>query len=467
MAGAELRTGRRRFLGSFTGALMALAAIVPGLGAVLITILYVYQAPTGVTGPKAAPGATGRAVASAGVDSVWLSGTGAYLVGTAAALLCWVVLALVFRTRLSSVETANSAVYRELRVEFDSTASRLRSNPITGKPSTSDTAAAAHAEATAQLALCKELDPEAAESESYGMDWVLATGYLTLWRRIHRADEALLLIEPIPDVVGRALEDQARLENSAIPGRDQLLGQLGRVIVALEPVAAHLANLPEEVLPKLARDPGTESRAEREPASDRDAVERQSRMVLRNTARIIHEFRDDRREGLIRARNNLYRTVFVTAITAYLLYGLALLRQVDELAIVAMVSFYLVGSILGLFRQLGQASSIDTVKEGDYGLSTARLFYTPLLSGLAAVGGVVLVAEAGAVIPTADGQVMLPGLGQIFDLAGNQFGLIAAAVFGLTPNLLNQRLERQAEQYKDDLKSTEASGAVSPPASAE
>ena len=112
---------------------------------------------------------------------------------------------------------------------------------------------------------------------------------------------------------------------------------------------------------------------------------------------------------MIRARNNLYRTVFVTGLAAYLLLGLALIREVDELAVVAMCSFYLVGAILGLFKQMGQASSIDTVKEGDYGLSTARLLHTPLFSGMAAVGGVVLLAAS-------IGKP--PGLASVFSISG-------------------------------------------------
>lgn len=319
MPAGGLKARWQRFLGSFSGALMALSPVLPGFGAVSVTILYVYRTPT--RGATSGPG----------VDSSWLSGTSAYLIGSGAAALCWVGLALLFRTRLSSVETANASVYRELREQYDFTMSRIESNPVDGDPP-NPTAAAARAEAVAQMALCqRELDPDSTTPSTPGIDWVLATGYVTLWRRIHRAQEALYLIEPKPEVVGRALFDRARLDNSAIAARDELLAQLNRAIVTLEPAAAHLANLPD--------DPGTGTPASPPgpppPPPDPAAAEGQARMVLRNTARIINQFRDDRREGLIRARNNLYRTVFITAATAYLLYGLALIREVDELAIVA------------------------------------------------------------------------------------------------------------------------------------
>ncbi len=50
-----------------------------------------------------------------------------------------------------------------------------------------------------------------------------------------------------------------------------------------------------------------------------------------------------------------------------------------------------------------------------------------------------------------------PRLEDIFDLERNTFGLIVAATFGLLPALLVRTLERQIEQYKKDIQSTEAS----------
>ena len=47
-------------------------------------------------------------------------------------------------------------------------------------------------------------------------------------------------------------------------------------------------------------------------------------------------------------------------------------------------------------------------------------------------------------------------LEDIFDLRKNLIGLLVAAVFGLTPGLLFDRLQQQSEKYKADLKSSEA-----------
>jgi hypothetical protein len=45
-------------------------------------------------------------------------------------------------------------------------------------------------------------------------------------------------------------------------------------------------------------------------------------------------------------------------------------------------------------------------------------------------------------------------LDQIFSLDANRLGLVVAAVFGLSPSLLLQSLERMAERYRAELRST-------------
>ncbi|MEO7519465.1 MAG: hypothetical protein ABIY58_11975 [Acidimicrobiales bacterium] len=433
--GAGRSGGGGRRGGRFSAGLVGTAVLVPGLAAFLALTLYVYRA-------------NGR-------DSTSISGTSAYLEATLMAIGTWFLLGAVLRNRLTSVKTANPSVYHELLEQYERISSRMGSleegagagTAMPGTASPEATSRLALAEARAGLETCrKELGLAPGPTTTSGMDWVLATGYAALWRRIHAAQEALLLVEPVDDVVGQGLLDEARLESSTIPGRDQLLRQVRMAVGVLAPGA-------QVFLAKREEAEAADGVAPADPG--------QARMVIRNIAHVISEYRDDRQEGLIRARNNVYRTVFIGGLAAYILLGLALIREVDELALVAMSTFYLVGAIVGLFRQLGKASSVDTVKQGDYGLSTARLLLIPLFSGLAAVGGVVLVALLGAVIPAKTPAI--PTLRAIFDLGNNQFGLVGASVFGLTPNLLIQRLEKQAEQYKDDLKSSDASGAASAP----
>jgi hypothetical protein len=48
----------------------------------------------------------------------------------------------------------------------------------------------------------------------------------------------------------------------------------------------------------------------------------------------------------------------------------------------------------------------------------------------------------------------IPDIGDIFNLDTNRFGLLVAAVFGLTPDLLINRLQGEADRYRTQLEST-------------
>jgi hypothetical protein len=50
----------------------------------------------------------------------------------------------------------------------------------------------------------------------------------------------------------------------------------------------------------------------------------------------------------------------------------------------------------------------------------------------------------------------LARLEDIFNLGRNAFGLVVAAIFGLAPNLVISALQQRIDEYKADLKSTEA-----------
>jgi hypothetical protein len=298
--------------------------------------------------------------------------------------------------------------------------------------------------------------------------WIMATGYPAVWNRLHRADECLFDLEPTATVIGYALYDELRLLGARIPEKDELLSKLRIAVVALEPAAARYLHqavaLPIGAPGRLLRSTqrgGAEStgvqvrvRGRVLVGSDRELL---PRATLRQVRHSISEYRDDRREGLVRARNNLFTTVLYTGIIAYLVLGLAVAESVPPRELIAGLSFYLVGATVGLFRHLRSASTRDAIVEDDYGLSTARLLQLPLFSGVAAVSGVTLTALVPALVPSTSGHSeVAPSLHTIFNLASNQVYLVIAAIFGLTPNLLIHRLEQQAESYKADLKSSEA-----------
>ncbi len=96
----------------------------------------------------------------------------------------------------------------------------------------------------------------------------------------------------------------------------------------------------------------------------------------------------------------------------------------------------------------------------------ARLVVTPLLSGLAAVAGVYLVAVAPSLFPT--GQLRARSSAdahprRVFDLGTNAVGLVYAAIFGLAPNTLTNRLADASTRLERDIQSTDAaSGGTAP-----
>ncbi len=95
---------------------------------------------------------------------------------------------------------------------------------------------------------------------------------------------------------------------------------------------------------------------------------------------------------------------------------------------------YIVGGLVGLFSRLYDQSKSDTSID-DFRLATARLIAAPLYSGLAAIGGVLVVQQKLELNPT---------------------NILIAAAFGLTPSLFTSAIQKEADQYKTDLKSTAA-----------
>ncbi len=391
----------------------------------------------------------------------------AYAIGTLLAVASWFLLPFLLR-RYAFVDRANPSTYSQL-VEVYSTL-RQRAQGV-DDPSPSNSAALD--------AACVHLNHVARElglyedgsQPTYGLRWVLATGYVGAWRHLHRAEEALVLVEHETAVIGTAAHDDLRLSGSKIAGADHLRMKLRAAVSVLNPDAEAFLNPAPAGLAKIAVAPS-------------EANKGAARAVLSSLRRTINEYRDDRREGLVRARNNLYATAFFVGIVAYLLLGLAMLTVIDKKgvmgveidkkgvmgveidnvvtkeAILAGAAFYLVGALVGLFRQLRAAATGDGGAEEDFGLSTARLLQTPLFAGIAAVAGAALVRVLPAMVPeagvTGDTKRMAITLEQVFDLGHWPEGLVWAAVFGLTPTLLIATLQRRAEQYKRDLKTSEA-----------
>lgn len=273
-----------------------------------------------------------------------------------------------------------------------------------------------------------------AEPARPGLAWLIGSGYLDAWRRLHKADEALLNLEPDALLLGNAFSDEARLEGSSIPQAAALLNRLRLAVFNLSAAASHYLN--KQAAPTTTTTPD------------------EARAALVQVRSAISEFRDSRREGLIRARNRLFATVVFAGVTGCVLLDVAILSGAPKSSIAAVAAFYLVGGVVGLVKQLQAASSAEGAGQDDFGLGVVRLVHTPLLSGLAGVAGVVLVKLT-------QGQGGQNGftLLDTFNLNKNPYGLVAAGIFGLTPALLLSSLQQRIEQYKTDLSKSAAGDA--------
>jgi hypothetical protein len=317
--------------------------------------------------------------------------------------------------------------------------------------------------------------------------------------RLHRAEEALIAVQPAADVLAGALFDELRIAGSTMADREQLLGKLRTAVQSLHPSATAYLNEPPCDRPRNAggsqggraaaaagQPASAPAEAHSEPPSGAIACwpEAEARIVLREVRRALNDFRDESRARLIRSRSRLLGTMTLTGAITYVLLAFAVNLEVQHTValnnpIVAAAAIYLVGAVVGLFNRLNIENGDDAAGE-DYGLSKTRLLLTPMLSGLAAVGGVLItgmlsgIVDVNMITPTPaiaaelgsktfeigpNGQIGRVGLSlhDIFNLRDYPFSLVLAAMFGLAPKLFLKRLHQATEQSKLDLKSTAAS----------
>nr|HET6902075.1 hypothetical protein [Ktedonobacteraceae bacterium] len=307
-----------------------------------------------------------------------------------------------------------------------------------------------------------------------GLRWVLGTGYINVWSLLHKTDEALIEVEPEEAVIHGALNDYLSIQDSTIDNQDKLLSKLIQAVKELDPKAMiyfseHQPGTNQDIVleqlalivKKINHLPVAHAHKNQEDEDDSEEdgaqtvhvnpeARSQARVVLRSVRHALNKFRDDSWEGLVRSRNQLLGTIALTGIITYLLLVIILLSGTSLSIVIAATTFYTVGAVAGLFGRLYRESSSSSSVD-DYGLSITRLFATPLLSGLAGVGGafisVILYAEA--TNPTIPFAISLKN----FSLESGYLFLVAA-FFGLTPNLIIKSLQQQAEKYKSDIESS-------------
>jgi hypothetical protein len=191
------------------------------------------------------------------------------------------------------------------------------------------------------------------------------------------------------------------------------------------------------------------------PPSHRDEVVMKE--VIREVRHAVNVYRTSHASALIRAKARLLKAILITGIAADVLLALAVLMQVPRSALATAAVFFLVGGVVGLFNRLRLEGDGGPAMTSDYGLFDARLLGTLLISGLAGVGGVFLVSAAPlANVANGSGADAVMPLSQVFSLDENRVGLLVAALFGLTPELIVGQLRKQTDALKKELSSTEA-----------
>ncbi|HEY6407137.1 MAG TPA: hypothetical protein VIY29_06705, partial [Ktedonobacteraceae bacterium] len=298
--------------------------------------------------------------------------------------------------------------------------------------------------------------------EGKGLPWIMGVGYLKAWNFVHRAEEAMLDIAPREFVIREALHDESAIDGSKIAPNDYILSNMKIAINVLSPTAAvYLKSLPVQdrttpsVNTQLSNPPG-----QGKPPDQLDpVVEIEARNALRDARQTLDEFRATIWDGLVRLRNLLVGTALGTGLLTYLLLCVTISVGVRVESMKAAIIFYLVGAIVGLFSRLYTESQSDSAID-DYGLTIARIAVIPVISGLAAVAGVLVVAVLSLNLLGAPGANhttnVLPRLQDVYDLVQNQQGIVLAAIFGLTPNLLINILQQKADDAKTQLKNSSA-----------
>lgn len=283
-----------------------------------------------------------------------------------------------------------------------------------------------------------------------GMPWVTGLGYIELWHRVHRAEEALITVEPYPEALAGAMRDESRLTNATIANKDDLLERLRCAVAVLDDSAETC-----ERLTYLRQDPSRPAGQECSLAAPATRTKSENRAKALNILSVvryeINYFRDTVWEGIVNARNQLVQTSVLLGFAAYTLLALAIFSDAPHNTVTWVFGYFLIGAVTGLFARAQAEWTAETAVD-DFGLATARLLQVPWLSGLAAVGGVLLTSVIDGSF--AENQ-SVHELVAIFDSRPILF--IIAAVFGLTPDLLIRRLQQQVDKYKDDLQSTQSS----------
>ncbi|MGA7731513.1 MAG: hypothetical protein WCD37_09610 [Chloroflexia bacterium] len=338
-------------------------------------------------------------------------GAFAVLLGTSIAIVIWVIAAWLLRS-FTSPEMANQDSYN-LLVEYLTILDARLAAHCSGELKSPKKGYCDQARSLSDN-IKKDLGLTKPDDALKGSSWVSAAGYSHAWENLHRAEEALVEVEPIEDIIREALHNELSLTGSAVRNSAALLNKL-RVAIAVLWCSAL-----KYLIPKTAADVQELLRAFSVPNNALDLTQkpcpdvtltsapqgeihntedetpeiRLARAVLHEVCRDLNVFRDRAWEGLVRSRNHLLVSVTFTGILVYIIIMITTIVGSNPNVLLSATVFFLIGALIGLFAWLQHEAKMGRNNDDDYGLSRALLIHTPLVSGLAAVGGVILYAIA-------------------------------------------------------------------------
>jgi len=395
------------------------------------------------------------------------------VLGTAAAVLLWLTFSYAFRD-YTTPRRANPRVYGALQaglVGLDAALAHLPTLKTENAP-----IAVAEVRAYRDL-ITRELTSTGA------LRWVTAAGYMTLWTALHRAEEALIVVTALDDIIEEAVNAQSRLENSTIENNDLLLAQVRQALVDLgagqyvyraaaelhpptapPPIAVglptatdptmlhtqrslltlHLFPSSRPVVPHASR---VRALPADTPVRPSDAHMLAARAALRNVRRAIDEYRDGLWSGIVEQRSRLIAASRLTALVTYALLVPFILLGVPPSRLIQASVIFLIGGVIGVFQRAWSEQEAEKAVE-DYELAKTRVRTIFLFAGLAALFGVFLTELA----------LQMFDLSTLFNVQQDPKQLLIAAVFGYAPGQVFNRLQQQTDGAKAQLKSTQGAG---------
>lgn len=368
-------------------------------------------------------------------------------VGLGFAVPVWLALTLLGGGDLLAVETASAASYEELRGRV------LRLQAQFERLATSGHDAAAVADArplVEDLAADFVAVPAGSSRRGSPYRWLLGHGYVNAWRHVDAAEDLLLRAEAKQVVYATAVANEDR---GTAPARSETA-----LAHALAPLV-HAGGADGDGTWSIGRSRRSTPVRRSWSAYEHEAIDLSDdewvRRAVSDETAAIHKKQNDTWLQLVNLRNRLFQVLIVATVLIYAIVVLAVLRGASDVALIAAGAFFLVGAVVGVFNELYATSRRSRGIVFDYGLANVRALVTPVVSGIAAVGGVLITNYAGSfLVVGADAQV--PPLGHVFSLQGYGMGIVVAAIFGLTPGLLLQRLRERTDAYKDEIEQLSA-----------